>query len=47
MARLLTSPIYGEKKNNQFWSHLFEYVYEDTVEEVVQKWDMMDESSGP
>ncbi|MCJ1422854.1 hypothetical protein MMC29_000734 [Sticta canariensis] len=44
MARLLTSSLYRKKRYNQFWSRLFEYVYEETVEEVVQKWDGMDET---
>ena len=44
MAQLLTAPLYRKKRNNQFWIHLFEYVYENTVEELVQEWDMMDET---
>ncbi|MCJ1423492.1 hypothetical protein MMC29_001376 [Sticta canariensis] len=37
MARLLTSSPYREKPDNQFWCHLFEYVYERTVEEAAQR----------
>ncbi|MCJ1429882.1 hypothetical protein MMC29_007797 [Sticta canariensis] len=36
MARLLTSSTFREKPNNRFWRRLFEYVYEQTVEEAVQ-----------
>ncbi|MCJ1427910.1 hypothetical protein MMC29_005816 [Sticta canariensis] len=35
MARLLTSSTFREKPNNRFWCRLFEYVYEQTVEEAV------------